>query len=175
MSADPRFTALPARHQTGVTERIAPAHSQPDPASKSKRLWKRRLVVLLILLLVFFVGAGFFVDLSPNAQISKSNYKAVTIGMSRQQVVAILGQPGTYWQRQGKELSKADDWAHIQEEGSRGTPGAPCEWKDWQGDHGVITVYFHQESVIGKQFLPPPQWVHIRWYCWVLYTIYHPS
>ncbi len=123
---------------------------------------KRKLAKVLVVLAVLLLIAGGLMLLRPRDRITPETFKEIRLGMSEEEVVAILGGPGmsdkeandqieALEKQMGKPPFIYDDFMLL--ESKRMRPDELFAWRSWPGRRGSISVHFDNEwRVISKSF-----------------------
>jgi hypothetical protein len=131
---------------------------------------RKARIVLALGAIVCLSAAGWFVFAPRPSRITEENWRRIRIGMSIQDVVAILGPPGD---------SRTGPTAYVSS-GSEVIMRPPHDKKifdkplmrppdlQWHGDSGTIWVWLDHDEVYFDGFTPtrPPQyslWEWLRW------------
>jgi hypothetical protein len=121
---------------------------------------KRKLKWLAIVLAVSLLGFGTALLLWPRDRITAESWQKIRIGMTEEEVVEILGEPGLTWDEyQAREMEDAEGGrflmpGEVLEEPIGGfLPDALHKTRVWRGRRGELGVQFDHGGRVRHKYL----------------------
>jgi hypothetical protein len=104
----------------------------PPPTASRPRVGKKRRAFLFLLLVVFVIATALAIGfLVTHDSVSQANYERIQIGMSKEQVEAILGKPSG-----SKLVAQLGDAVDV----------IRWEGQQWDGQRVLVWVYFDRNG-----------------------------